>query len=188
MKSAIKLRRDSGLADTSDAEADCKIEPTDYEPSCDIKNLSNEFDDESNENLRSVLNIVDTDENDNAPKDDEKKSELECENVNDENKQQLIVDERENDSRSRETVKSMLNIIIDKKATNETLEPAIWESEASTPPDPDTKAEENKQNPHKSIDCDNVKHNTNLYDPEKLNKGHYPEVKFKNDLIFDLDM
>lgn len=36
--------------------------------------------------------------------------------------------------------------------------------------------------------CDKIKHNTVLYNPNKLNKGQYGEVKFKNDLIFDLDM
>ncbi|XP_023940903.2 protein kintoun [Bicyclus anynana] len=39
-----------------------------------------------------------------------------------------------------------------------------------------------------SVTCDNIKHNTDFYNPDKLNKGQYLEVKFKNDLIFDLDM
>lgn len=39
-----------------------------------------------------------------------------------------------------------------------------------------------------SINCENIKHKTDLYDPERLNKGKYLEVSFKNDLIFDLDM
>lgn len=40
----------------------------------------------------------------------------------------------------------------------------------------------------KTLTCDDIKHNTDLYNPDKLNKGQYLEVKFKNDLIFDLDM
>ncbi|CAG9585597.1 unnamed protein product [Danaus chrysippus] len=42
--------------------------------------------------------------------------------------------------------------------------------------------------PQKKQSCDSIKHNTNLYDPNRLNKGQYLEVQFKNDLIFDLDM
>lgn len=44
-----------------------------------------------------------------------------------------------------------------------------------------------KQEKHKTTSF-NIKHNTDLYNPDKLNKGQYLEVKFKNDLIFDLDM
>lgn len=145
--------------------------------------MSNVFGDESYENLRSVLNIVDnTDEDDNASKEDEKINKI-CDNANDKNK----VAGSSNDNRTKETVKTVLNIINDTNA-NENLEPAIWEYGASIPPESDIKVEERKQSPRKSINCDNIKHNTNLYDPEKLNKGHYLEVKFKNDLIFDLDM
>ncbi|KAL4714141.1 hypothetical protein ACJJTC_008495 [Scirpophaga incertulas] len=38
------------------------------------------------------------------------------------------------------------------------------------------------------ITGDTIKHNTDFYNPDKLNKGKYLEVSFKNDLIFDLDM
>ncbi|KAL4702518.1 hypothetical protein ACJJTC_001403 [Scirpophaga incertulas] len=38
------------------------------------------------------------------------------------------------------------------------------------------------------ISGDTIKHNTDFYNPDKLNKGKYLEVSFKNDLIFDLDM
>lgn len=186
LKSAIKLRRDSGLADTSDAEADCKNEPTDHETTCDISKVSIGFANQSKENLRSVLNIVDHMDENEVAKDDGMKSEMVCYDTNDEIKEQS--NEVKSDDRARETVKSVLNIINNKSAADEKSEPAIWETEASLPPDPDTKATEKKEIPRESINCDNIKHNTNLYDPTKLNKGHYLEVKFKNDLIFDLDM
>lgn len=186
LKSAIKLRRDSGLADTSDAEADCKNESTDQESPCDISKMCNVFDEQSNENLKSVLNIVDNmDENKDATEYDIK-SEMMCDNTNEKIKQHSSEGKRDNSH--KQTIKSVLNIINNKTTANEKAEPAIWKSEASIPPDADTKAEEKKETPHESITCDNIKHNTNLYDPTKLNKGHYLEVKFKNDLIFDLDM
>lgn len=186
MKSAIKLRRDSGLADTSDAEADCKNESIDHKPTFDISKVSNGFDVQSNEFHRSVLNIVNNMDEDDVAKDDGTKSETVCDNINDEIKQQS--NEGKSDDRARETIKTVLNIVNNNSAANETSESAIWESETSIHPDPVTKAEEKKENPNESINCDNIKHNTNLYDPTKLNKGHYLEVKFKNDLIFDLDM
>ncbi|XP_026329615.1 protein kintoun isoform X2 [Hyposmocoma kahamanoa] len=184
LKSAIKLRRDSGLADTSDAEVDCKNESRDHETTLDMSKMSHGFEEQSNENLRSVLNIVDN--TDEEAKEYDVKSEMLSDNTNDENKQYST--EGKNDNRVRETTKSVLNIINNKSAANEKAEPAIWESEASIPPNPDTKNEEKKETSCESITCDSIKHKTNLYDPSKLNKGHYLEVKFKNDLIFDLDM
>ncbi|KAJ0180435.1 hypothetical protein K1T71_003839 [Dendrolimus kikuchii] len=119
LKSALKQRRDSGLADTSDAETDCKNTPDLYDR--DNRNDSNN---NSNEG-KSIFNMI----NNNS-------------NVNN--------------------------------------EPDIWESETNR-----SKKVQNKSTP---ITCDNIKHSTDLYNPERLNKGKYLEVAFKNDLIFDLDM
>lgn len=51
-------------------------------------------------------------------------------------------------------------------------------------------SEDYKENESKgeTVMSENIKHNTQFYNPDKLNKGQYTEVKFKNDLIFDLDM
>lgn len=148
--------------------------------------MSNGFEDQSNENLQSVLNIVCNVGQDEVAKDHGMESAIVCDNANDKIKQQS--NEGKSDVKAQETVKSVLNIINNKSDAKKESEPAIWESEGSIPSDPDIKAEEEKVTPCESIDCDNIKHNTNLYDPTKLNKGHYLEVKFKNDLIFDLDM
>lgn len=183
MKSAIKLRRDSGLADTSDAEADCKNESRDHETTHDISKMSHGFDEQSNENLiRSVLNIVANTDDDEVAKEYGIESEMVSDNTKAKANQNPTED-KSNDG-ARETIKSVLNVIDNKSPANEKAEPAIWKSEAYIPPDPDTKEETLCE----SINCDNIKHKTNLYDPSTLNKGHYLEVKFKNDLIFDLDM
>ncbi|XP_045519060.1 protein kintoun [Pieris brassicae] len=110
LKSAMKERRDSGLADTSDAEGN--------------KNMSD---------IDMYNSATETDENCNG-----------------------------NESNSEEFYKK-INI---------------------------TSQRENnvKKTPKKGKRFDDIKHNTKLYDPDKLNKGQYLEVKFKNDLIFDLDM
>lgn len=126
LKSVLKPRRDSGLADTSDAESECKN--TADEGSCNSANEDGFSENDNNEKAsfdKSVFNIVgnDGDEDDNHEAD-------------------------------------------------------IWESEASKP----------SQEKRKLVKCDNIQHKTNLYDPDKLNKGQYLEVMFKNDLIFDLDM
>ncbi|XP_075969412.1 PIH1 domain-containing protein Nop17-like [Anticarsia gemmatalis] len=118
LKSALKQRRDSGLADTSDAETDCKN--TRYE---DSYNTANSDVGDSSYGEKSMLNIVDNKEN--------------------------VTDQSDAD---------------------------IWESNKS------------KKENHETITCENIKHTTGLYDPDKLNKGQYLEVMFKNDLIFDLDM
>ncbi|CAG9096537.1 unnamed protein product [Plutella xylostella] len=76
--------------------------------------------------------------------------------------------------------KSVLNIVGNSKSKPE---PTIWESDKCS-----EKEREGKAKPNPPINCDNIKHNTNLYDPDKLNPGKNLEVKFKNDLIFDLDM
>lgn len=133
MKSVLKQRRDSGLADTSDAETECKNTPVYSEP-------------------YDIANVTDKDiSNGNAP------------------------------------LSSVLNIIDNKQKSKEPSEPAIWKSESEGPKDNSIKDRENKNN-NEPITCDNIKHNTDLYNPDKLNKGQYQEVFFKNDLIFDLDM
>ncbi|XP_041976926.1 protein kintoun [Aricia agestis] len=121
-KTALKKRHDSGLADTSDAEGDCKYTMSDSEVAYEKMRNS------QNTGLRKGSS-------------------------------ELAIDDSE--KKSKEWAK---------KLSKETSK------KAKLP---------NKVN-EKS--CDNIKHNTNLYDPEKLNPGLYPEVKFKNDLIFDLDM
>lgn len=113
LKSALKPRRDSGLADTSDADTDCKNTP------------------ESND---------------------------------------------EDNHKHNNKAKSLLNIV---NNNNVNSKPNIQESETKH-----TKANK-KSTP---ITCDNIIHNTDLYNPDRLNKGKYLEVAFKNDLIFDLDM
>ncbi|XP_028172629.1 protein kintoun [Ostrinia furnacalis] len=131
LKSVLKQRRDSGLADTSDAETECKSTPVYSEP-------------------YDIANVTDKDiNNGNAP------------------------------------ISSMLNII-DNKHQGEGSEPTIWKSDNDNPSEKNTK-EDSKKNREK-FTCDNIKHNTDLYNPDKLNKGKYLEVLFKNDLIFDLDM
>lgn len=147
---------------------------------------SNAFDNQSNGNLRCMLNIVDNVDQLEDTKDHGMESEMVCDNTNDKCKQQS--NEGKGDIRPQGTAKSVLNILNNKSDTVEKLEPSIWECKGPIPPDMDIKAEEKKVSPSESINCVNVKHNTNLYDPAKLNKGHYLEVKFKNDLIFDLDM
>lgn len=125
MKSVLKPRRDSGLADTSDAESECKNTP-------DERSFNTANDDGYSENN----NIEETSFGD----------------------------------------KSVLNIIGHEETVTNKSEADIWESETC------------KRTQRERITCDNIQHNTNLYDPEKLNKGQYLEVMFKNDLIFDLDM
>lgn len=115
-KSELKQRRDSGLADTSDAEGECKN-------SQDEGSYSNSNGkDIANGHSKSVLNIVDN------------------------------------------------------KDEKDEMEPEIWETK---------KEKVQKSEP---ITCNTLLHNTDLYNPDNLNKGQYQEVTFKNDLIFDLDM
>lgn len=121
LKSAMKERRDSGLADTSDAETDCKNTP--------FKEYTTTDDDKYCDSLE--------------PSYEEK---------------------------------SMLNIVDNKENLNDHSDAEIWES---------TKC---KKEDSKQTASANIKHNTDLYDPDRLNKGQYLEVMFKNDLIFDLDM
>lgn len=142
LKSALKLRRDSGLADTSDAEADCKTTPLDSPISPSTFNIPT--------NSNKSTNIYDDDFKDN-------------------------VDEKEK-------FKSILNIDYKAKAPSE---PTIWESASESTKTPKRQDDSKSFN---KITCDNIKHNTNLYNPDNLNKGQYLEVAFKNDLIFDLDM
>ncbi|KOB75627.1 PIH1 domain-containing protein 1 [Operophtera brumata] len=113
-KPVLKQRRDSGLADTSDADTDFKNTPDD-------RSFVTPTESNTNADPQSILNIIDNDE------------------------------------------------VIEKP------EPGIWE----------TKTESKKSEP---ITCDNIQHKTDLYNPDKLNKGQYLEIMFKNDLIFDLDM
>ncbi|KAM3963519.1 LOW QUALITY PROTEIN: PIH1 domain-containing protein Nop17-like [Aphomia sociella] len=134
LKSVLKQRRDSGLADTSDAE-DCKSTPLASPTSPSTFTIPNDSKDDLNEN----------------------------------------VDEKEK-------IKSVLNIDYKAKAPSE---PTIWESTSESAKT--CKTQENLQS-FNNITCDNIKHNTDLYNPDKLNKGQYLEVAFKNDLIFDLDM
>ncbi|XP_049867052.1 protein kintoun [Pectinophora gossypiella] len=138
LKSVLKQRRDSGLADTSDAEADCRNTPVDYEPTF----YSREDEGENVEHSKPTNDM--TENNDTSEK-------------------------------------SVFNIV-DNGNIKGNDEPPIWESEASENKQP--KAPEKTE----SITCENIKHNTEFYDPDKLNKGQYLEVTFKNDLIFDLDM
>ncbi|CAG9783646.1 unnamed protein product [Diatraea saccharalis] len=130
LKSVLKQRRDSGLADTSDAEADCKSSSMYSEPDDKVSDKNGNGD--INGNNGTTDNIA---------------------------------------------FKSMLNIV-DKN--NQGQEPTIWKSDTET-------KKSHKKNPD-SVTCDNIKHNTDLYNPDKLNKGQYLEITFKNDLIFDLDM
>lgn len=114
-KPAAKARRDSGLADTSDAETDKQngSNPSSYES------------EQPNKTSTSMLNIVDND--------------------------------RKQDK------------------------PAIWK----TTEEDGTSDSKPQRNP---VTTESIKHQTDFYDPENLNQGQYLEVKFKNDLIFDLDM
>ncbi|XP_059054247.1 protein kintoun [Achroia grisella] len=141
LKSALKQRHDSGLADTSDAEADYKSTPMDSPSSPSIFNFSNG--DKYNSNM------YDDDSKNNTP--DEK-------------------------------IKSVLNIDYKAKAPSE---PTIWESSSESTKIP---KRPEKSQLFNNVTCDNIKHNTDLYNPDNLNKGQYLEVAFKNDLIFDLDM
>ncbi|CAG5012571.1 unnamed protein product [Parnassius apollo] len=129
LKSVLKQRRDSGLADTSDAEAECKNLRSDSEISCD-NGCSNK------KNREDAIN----------------KNSKECSQNN--------MDKNGNSSNKFEQHLSKSK----KQTTTEIKKPL---------------------NP---VTCDNIKHNTDLYNPDKLNKGQYQEVDFKNDLIFDLDM
>ncbi|PZC78569.1 hypothetical protein B5X24_HaOG202028 [Helicoverpa armigera] len=127
LKSVLKPRRDSGLADTSDAESECKNTPDEgtFNPTNDDGYSENNNEGEGSYENDSVFNIVGNGEN------EARKSEAD-----------------------------------------------IWESEPSKP----------AQTKREPVTCDTIQHNTQLYDPDKLNKGKYLEVMFKNDLIFDLDM
>lgn len=117
LKSALKQRRDSGLADTSDADTDCKNTPEE---------------ESYNKNFQSYNN----------------------------------------------NNKKLFNIINNEHSSQD--KPDIWESKKT-----EHKEVQDKSEP---ITCDNIKHNTDLYNPNRLNKGKYLEVAFKNDLIFELDM
>lgn len=129
LKSVLKQRHDSGLADTSDTE-DCKTIMSDS----DLQYHSN----------------TDENANENVPEQHEEVAYLNIVNNNtDENK------------------------------------PALWTSDSRAHV---TNTKGPKSLKHKTLTCDDIKHNTDLYNPDKLNKGQYLEVKFKNDLIFDLDM
>ncbi|KAI5641775.1 pre-RNA processing PIH1/Nop17 domain-containing protein [Phthorimaea operculella] len=141
LKSALKPRRDSGLADTSDAEADCRNTPLQHEPTINSrKHDANECGKKSAES--------DTNENKNS---------------------------QEN---------SVLNIVDNNGNSKENAEPVIWESVKT-----ESKQKEVQSKPKSEpITCENIKHRTDFYNPDRLNKGQYLEVKFKNDLIFDLDM
>lgn len=79
----------------------------------------------------------------------------------------------------------MLNIV--ENGNMKQKNSSIWESESQSK---DCKSEKDKDRSEGSnpITCGNIQHNTEFYNPEKLNKGKYLEVSFKNDLIFDLDM
>ncbi|XP_045491852.1 protein kintoun [Colias croceus] len=118
IKSALKQRRDSGLADTSDAEHENKNNMSDFDT---IYNSANETDENGNENNPSTEN-----------------QDIGMANGNSHRK-----------SKSLETP---------------------------------------RKGKHEPVTCENIKHNCNMYNPDKLNKGQYSEIKFKNDLIFDLDM
>ncbi|VVC92450.1 unnamed protein product [Leptidea sinapis] len=125
-KSALKQRRDSGLADTSDAEVDNKGTVSDSEVIYN-NNCNN-----------------DTDENSNSNKQRSKDSDLDT----------------------------------NEKVTK--AKPTQFEAE--------DKPKKNPKDVSKRETSSEIKHNTDMYNPDKLNKGRYQEVKFKNDLIFDLDM
>lgn len=77
---------------------------------------------------------------------------------------------------------SYLNIVNNNADKNK---PALWASESRAHV---TNTKGPNRLKRKPLTCDDIKHKTDLYDPDKLNKGQYLEVKFKNDLIFDLDM
>lgn len=81
---------------------------------------------------------------------------------------------------------SVFSITDSNGKAREKPQPVIWEAESASEP----VKTKNPDKPEKSepITCEKIKHNTDLYNPEKLNKGQYLEVAFKNDLIFDLDM
>ncbi|XP_022819589.1 protein kintoun isoform X1 [Spodoptera litura] len=127
LKSVLKPRRDSGLADTSDAESECKNTPDD-----------------------GVFNSANDDG----------------------------FSENNNGEASFDNNKSVFNIVGNIENGTDKIQADIWESEPS----------KRSSGKRETLTCDNIQHNTNLYDPEKLNKGKYLEVMFKNDLIFDLDM
>ncbi|XP_038215616.1 protein kintoun [Zerene cesonia] len=118
IKSALKQRRDSGLADTSDAEHENKNNMSDLDT---IYNSANDTDENGNENNPSSEN-----------------QDIDMPNGNTHHKS-----------------KSM-----------------------GTP----------RKGKHEPMTCEKIKHSSNMYNPDKLNKGQYSEIKFKNDLIFDLDM
>lgn len=118
LKSALKQRRDSGLADTSDAETESKS------ASYDQSTIEDNY--------------------------------------------------RKNYNRSESFEESSMLNIDNKENLTDHSDAEIWESA--------------KHKNEKDESLNNIQHNTSLYDPNKLNKGKYLEVMFKNDLIFDLDM
>ncbi|CAH2074196.1 unnamed protein product, partial [Iphiclides podalirius] len=128
LKSVLKLRRDSGLADTSDAENECRNLQSDSELSYDNTCYEKMKDVDINANSKENSPLKMTDKNGNGSK---------------------------------------------------KFEPHKWK------PKIETTSTKKEMNP---VTCDNIKHNTEFYNPENLNKGQYQEVMFKNDLIFDLDM
>ncbi|GBP28336.1 Protein kintoun [Eumeta japonica] len=135
LKSALKQRRDSGLADTSDAEVE-------FKSSMD----SPIFEDLSKTPEDSVFCAAMNSEQNTIESVDRK------------------IGENKNSSLIRETKTAAKVTNSANKALNATTK---------------------KSNP---ITCKDIKHSSDFYDPDKLNKGQYLEVKFKNDLIFDLDM
>ncbi|CAH2086602.1 unnamed protein product [Euphydryas editha] len=94
-------------------------------------------------------------------------------------------DENANNNKVNHTDKdvSLLNIVNRNDNPKENHQP-LWKSESITY----STKKKNVKKEKDVITCDSIKHNTDLYNPDKLNKGKYLEVKFKNDLIFDLDM
>ncbi|XP_026494881.2 protein kintoun [Vanessa tameamea] len=131
LKSVLKQRHDSGVADTSDAE-ECKYMMSD----CD------QYDSNTDENAN-----------------------------------------KNNESNTNKD-SSILNII-DRNGNTKENQPEIWKS---APIPHSTKMDKNIQDNETKVTCSTIKHNTDLYNPDRLNKGKYLEIKFKNDLIFDLDM
>ncbi|KAJ2952846.1 hypothetical protein O0L34_g7211 [Tuta absoluta] len=143
LKSALKPRRDSGLADTSDAEADYRNTPLQHEPTIDSRKPE----------------------------------------TNDEYVKLSAVSDAANENKNSQE-NSVLDIVGNNGNSKEIAEPVIWES-VDTESKPKEVESKTKSEP---ITCENIKHCTDFYNPDRLNKGQYLEVKFKNDLIFDLDM
>lgn len=130
LKSVLKQRRDSGLADTSDVESECRNTPTGR----DIARNGDEYPD--------------------------------------------------TDMSEGSMPTSMLNIC--NNGTNQT-ESTIWTSQENTPNKSKQETDDKRKSASETKPYE-IKHNTDLYNPDRLNKGQYLEVAFKNDLIFDLDM